>query len=75
VNGLSLLNGNYDEEESANSFAQALQEWRNQNKPAKMSPRNQPVCTGMKGINSLFVTNPKTFVIVDSSISLPYFIF
>ncbi|CAB4013362.1 Hypothetical predicted protein, partial [Paramuricea clavata] len=45
TNGPSLLNGSYDEEESANSFAQALQEWRNQNKAAKISPRNPLVCT------------------------------
>lgn len=46
VNGPSLLNGSYDEEESANSFAQALQEWRDQNKASKTSPRNPPICTG-----------------------------
>ena len=52
MNGLSLLNGNYNEEESANSFAQALQEWRNQNKAAKISPENPSVtCTGMKDKN------------------------
>ena len=46
MNGLSLLNGNYNEEESANSFAQALQEWRNQNKAAKINQENPPVsCT------------------------------
>ena len=48
MNGPSLLNGSYDEKESANSFAQALQEWRNQNKAEKKSPRNPPVCTGMQ---------------------------
>jgi hypothetical protein len=54
MNGPTLLNGSYDEEESANSFAQALQEWRNQNKATKILPQNPPVCTGMKA--NAFVT-------------------
>ena len=53
LEGNSLLDGTYDEEESAASFQQALAEWRAQ--AGKTSTSNETQASPMRGMANVFV--------------------